>query len=74
MAGELEKKIDRILYILEGDDAINREGLVEKVDKTAERVSKIESDVKMVKTSAGVVAFIISAVWAVAQFLLKVLL
>lgn len=43
---ELEKKIDRILSILENDSSIGKEGLVARVDTLEKDSSKMKSQLK----------------------------
>ena len=57
---ELEKKIDRILSILEDDDATKKTGLVGEVRKNTKDLGKIKNQLKIM---AGVFATI-SAIFA----------
>jgi len=71
---ELEKKIDRILSILENDSAIGKRGLVSRVDVVEEKVSEIEVKDRIRMGKAGIIGGFITAIllW-LGKFILKLI-
>jgi len=76
--GGVEKKVDKILFYIENDDATGTKGVISKQKDMSKRISKIENGIKndklKTKTTIATASFIGGLIATVGGFLAKYVL
>lgn len=69
----LEKKVDRILLIIENDKAIGKVGVAEQVALNLKDISQIKTDKKVFWGKVGVISFFLGSFGGFISYLFKLI-